>query len=580
VLLHSQEKPIRRGDRRWFNDKLNSIGSLAGADARLKAVDLWASIVHEDSSEAAFGGADALDELHAIYSVQALERSYMASVPASLVCGITTEYRNGGCNLDWLRDITLSIAKPALLAGLEIDAKHDDIREHGKKLADLCLSLLKTPEAAMMMAENRLDKLVAGKTWESKLARIICPKFWIKQVRQTLRLHREICHIKLAPTRINYCSIDASREYQSMLDSITKWSTEHEFVSDAGEKFQAPSPEQTQKNQYAKLVAQTKGIADSATAKKYIARIVTITLDTQYHATTSYARPGAKNPKKDRIRVRNPRYGNMTPREGQDWLQHQWTNFRTAFGNRGIDIEFVIGVQPTGDGTPHWHVVVFNDPCESELIDKLIEKYFRTNDNPHQIDYEPCDSVAGATAYAMRMLQYVTRQVGDTTKDKADKIEAHNASAWASTYRTRRYRTSNCKATLWRLSRKKDIEVPDDMKECAMAGKYFEFIKCVEKYQAKIVYVEKTNRYGEQYKVPKGVQYIRNGNPCASVSLKKWELAKVGSGKTYTYSKEPSKTQPLPHGDINSDSEIIFGLDYESAAPPERWLPQDSQVIH
>ena len=437
-----------------------------------------------------------------------------------------------------LLEIIESVKKPRLIEALDIDARDDNIREHAKYLADKYRAIACRPrlvKVALFMAETMLGEPIFGDSTDSQINRICDEKFWRKRTRKMLRVHREHCHLRIAPEKLRHCSPDARREYKSMLDNHAKWAADHEFVNEAGEKIPAPSPESTAKNRYAQLVAQTVGIGSIATEKKMTPKIITITLDSQYHSAMGTDR-----------RVRNPKYKNISPKAGHAWLNKKWRNFRAVLKTktRDIDTHWVVGVHAHKNMTPHWHFVLWTEPKNWTEVEKLIQKYFRTNDNPAQIQIESPKNDGGAVAYCMKILQYITRQVGTGDGEGEEDIaEAFDTSAWASTFGIRRYRTSDCATTLWRLARKDDIEAPSEIKNSATTGDYAGFLKSVKEYEATIIYVQKNNQYGDGYKAPKGISFKDGVGIKSSVSLAKWKIQTISKDenntKDDTYSKTP-----------------------------------------
>jgi len=476
----------------------------------------------------------------------------------------------------WLRETVESMKPSPSIEEIEIDAYGEEMSAAAETIAekfmDLTRARVNTDERLIERAEKSIGKAIPGDSTTSKVKRITDKKFWKSQIRKNLRLHRELWHLRLAPTRLKYCSTDATHEYQNMLAQHGEWAKAHIFVSDNGETFPAPTPNETKKNRYCQLVAQSKGIENIANEKKMVAMIVTITLDTQYHATLTI-NPGTPQQR----RIRNKNYDpEMTPRKGHDWLNKQWRNMRSALGRatkkRGkIEFMNVVGAQPNGDETAHWHIVFWCYPDDVAEVKKLFDKYFRTNDNPRQIDFEKAESAHGASSYAMRMLSYVTRQVSDSDDEKQ---EALNASAWASTMGIRRYRTSHTKTTMWRLARKKEIELPDEMKYSAVSGDYAGFLTNAERYKAKLKYVSKIGSYGDSYKKPIGISFINDcGNFQSSECVKIWTIEQAKSWVADSCSKEPSKTETPPADEyFSTENRHVI----EPNAPPQVWWNGES----
>jgi len=472
----------------------------------------------------------------------------------------------------WLRE-TVDDMKPApIIENIAIDAYGDEMAAAAELLADEYMDLTRarvnTNQKLIERAEREAGKQIPGDSTTSKVKRITDKKFWKGQIRKSLRLHRELWHLRLAPTRLKYCSTDATHEYQHMLAQNAEWAKAHTFVSDSGETFPAPTPTETQKKRYCQLVAQTKGIENIANERGMVAMIVTITLDTQYHATLTI---NPDTPQQRRIRNKNYDPA-LTPRVGHDWLNRQWGKLRKTLGRttkkRGkIEFMDVVGVHPNGDETIHWHVVFWCYPDDVPEVENQFERYFRTNDNPRQIYFEKADSAHGASSYAMRMLAYVTRQVKNKDTEntekknrknkKNDEKEALNASALASTMGIRRYHTSQTKTTMWILSRKDEISLPDEMKYSAVSGDYAGFFNAAERYGAKLKYVSKIGSYGDEYQKPVGIEFTDDcGNFQVSECRKVWTIEQTKIKIADSYCKEPSNDTPTPADEYFSEENM------------------------
>jgi hypothetical protein len=409
-------------------------------------------------------------------------------------------------------------------------------------------------QRALTYAEEKLGHPIQGDTVASQLARIQDPAFWRREIRKALRPWRELWHLALAPHYIKYASTEAVNEYESMLENGKKWAETHEMTAPDGRKCPLPTPEETARNRHAQLVAFTKGMENLAGETGMTAQIITLTLDSQYHS--------AKDKYKNGPRVPNEKYNSaLTPETGHSLLNKSWARLRSALKRRKIEFYWVLGAQPNKDETPHWHIVMWSHNGDKAEIETLIYKYFKTNDSNRQIDIQSAKSEMGASSYAMRMLAYITRQT-DTIDDHtdADAQEAQAASAWASTWGVRRYRTSHTGATLWKMARNDDLKpkpdqkpLPADLKKAAQDGDFALFYKLKKEYQCKILYVEKMGKYGDSYKSPRGIEYTcaETGEISSSWKQTDWKLTGLPekpqqNQEAYSYSKEPRQGASAP----------------------------------
>ena len=452
---------------------------------------------------------------------------------------------------------------PAALA-VGIDAQDERIKTFSEMYASASAQHMRERNAGLTYAEERLGHPIQGDTMDSQLARIQDPAYWRREIRKALRPWRELWHLALAPHYIKYASAEAVTEYRSMQENGRIWAETHEMATSDGRTCLLPSPAETAKNRHAQLVATTKGMENLAGETGMTAEIITITLDSPYHARTTQggqARPNQSYNQK------------LTPDTGHDELNRRWARLRSALKRRKIDIFWVLGAQPNADETAHWHIVLWSHDEHKQEIKTLIYKYFKTNDNPNQINIQQAKSEAGASSYAMRMLAYITRQT-DTISGHtdADTHEAEAASAWASTWNIRRYRTSHTGATLWKMSRHQEIKAPDDLKKAAQDGDFATFYKLKVEYGCKILYVEKVGKYGDSYKSPRGIEYTHQttGEITASWKQTSWTLSvklekEQQNQEAYSYFKEPRRDASAPQVDPNPPN----------SDPPDHWGPKE-----
>jgi hypothetical protein len=198
------------------------------------------------------------------------------------------------------------------------------------------------------------------------------------------------------------------------------------------------------------------------------------------------------------------------------------------------------------------------NPHEKNTVITLINSYFKTNDNPEQIIVEEPRQDGSAVAYCSRILAYMTRHVGVEAPSE-DKKEAEAVSAWGSIWNIRRYSTSICKSTLWKLARNEGVKgTPEEIAKPARAGKYMEFLQACEKFEAKIHYEERQNSYQETYKVPVGIEHSR-GTATKTVFWKREKVTVILKSQEATFG-DP-KIIELAELEVSQIIEIQYGLD-------------------
>jgi len=404
-------------------------------------------------------------------------------------------YREGNI---WIRESINKIKerKIGLIQSVDLDADAEDFEEAAKRKAGKYADLFNVLNSKIIEHAEQIEGIeIPGKTFDAQLKRLCDPKFWIRRIRKELRQHREVTHLLMAPERIKYVSRDGHIEYLKMLDGHKAWAINTAYVSDTGEVIPAPTPEASAKRRYAQLLAQTKGLSQVAEERHLKAIFVTLTLDSNWHASRQAGR----------ARIANDSYDESTPREAHQYFTEQWARFRALMKKRNIDFEYVNAVHAHKNSTPHRHLILWTLPEHKNEVIEMIYTYFKTNDFDEQIVIEEPRQDGSAVAYASRILAYMTRHMGEDATNE-DIKEAEAVSAWGSTWSIRRYSTSLTKSTLWKIARNKGVEgVPKELAEAAQEGRYKDFIELCDKYQAKIKYEAKENSYGEEYKIPCGM---------------------------------------------------------------------------
>lgn len=175
---------------------------------------------------------------------------------------------------------------PALLA-VGIDAQSERIRTFAEMYASASAQHIRERNAGLTYAEERLGHSIQGDTIDGQLARIQDPRYWRREIRKALRPWRELWHLALAPHHLKYASTEAVAEYRSMQEAGRVWAETHEMTTSDGRTCPLPTPAETAKNRHAQLVATTKGMENLAGEAGMTAEIITITLDSQYHARTT-----------------------------------------------------------------------------------------------------------------------------------------------------------------------------------------------------------------------------------------------------------------------------------------------------
>ncbi|MBM3114976.1 replication endonuclease [Jeongeupia naejangsanensis] len=109
------------------------------------------------------------------------------------------------------------------------------------------------------------------------------------------------------------------------------------------------------------LMVRILGTEEVMNGLGYASYFLTITAPSKYHRTSK----GGPNPKYGANG--NPEY---SPRETQDYLCENWAECRALFKKKAhpIQVYGVRVVEPHHDGTPHWHMLIWVAPHQSERM--------------------------------------------------------------------------------------------------------------------------------------------------------------------------------------------------------------------
>lgn len=371
--------------------------------------------------------------------------------------------------------------------------------------------------AAARIAGRPIPGATAATQWE----RVTDPGWWRRHLRGEIRWRTEAVWATIAPAGIRWVCPDGLAEHRDTRRAQATWLAAHQMVpGDGGEPVGLDKlAEGRDRRRYAELLARSAGIAENAEDAGMQPRLLTITVPSRMHPTTSAG--GRRRP--------NPRYDGTTVRAAHRWAMDGWARWRTALDRRDIDIQWAIGAQPHRDGCPHYHAVVWARPDDWGEVERLAERYWwRCEPDAHatvdrRIDIRPCHGgPAGAVAYLSRMIAYIARHVDDSPDAPDATAEAEATTAWASAHRIRRYRTSETHATVWRLLRRGDVDVAPlgaDAVAAQAAARgdrdagrrpdYAEFVRRVRAAGIRPAYRTARGRYGDPCHRLVGVQADR-----------------------------------------------------------------------
>jgi hypothetical protein len=184
------------------------------------------------------------------------------------------------------------------------------------------------------------------------------------------------------------------------------------------------------------MMARIKGIEATARIKEHDALFLTITAPSRMHARHQTGQA-------------NDRHNGASPRAVQTYLHGVWRKAMRSMQRDGLTAYGMRTVEPHHDGCPHWHVLMFTAPGQSEAVLHTLRAYALA-DSPnepgaaeHRFKVERIDPAKGsALAYVAK---YVSKSIdgeGLDTDNESDENGVNTARrivAWARRWGIRQF---------------------------------------------------------------------------------------------------------------------------------------------
>lgn len=312
------------------------------------------------------------------------------------------------------------------------------------------------------------------------IKRAMCPRFWRRVYR---RLHAatvgavEVGIGLVRKTAGLYCSDDQVKRSKAqdvrnaaVLESVVAVNDRQQAYTLAELAATGVANQEIRRHELLTRIAGFELIAKDC---GHMGVMVTVTCPSRFHAATTRA---------DGRVIDNPKYQDLTPRDGQENLALKWSRCRSAAARAGLEWYGFRIAEPQHDGTPHWHILLFMPRAADGfdayvLLQALVRKYFLDQDEPdepgaqkYRVDFEAIDWNRGsAVGY---VIKYISKNidghgVGLDLFGNDAVTSSQRVRAWARQWRIRQFQqVGGAPVTVWRELRRIH---PDNVPESAPA---------------------------------------------------------------------------------------------------------------
>lgn len=220
-------------------------------------------------------------------------------------------------------------------------------------------------------------------------------------------------------------------------------------------------------NRHAQLMARIAGLERLGKHENLSASFYTITAPSRFH-------------------YNSPKYDGSTPNQAREYLQKTWEKLRAKVNRLGVYHFGVRVAEAHKDACPHWHMMLWCEADQQELLDSVFKAYAMEVDqdelvNDGAIFFEPGKKARSKGVVfrtprleIKRMLPHLGHPTGYIIKYISKNIKAHDDSkapddvltyadrvnAWARTHRIRQFQfIGDAKITAWNEARRMSPEV-------------------------------------------------------------------------------------------------------------------------
>lgn len=333
---------------------------------------------------------------------------------------------------------------------------------------------------------------------QGAIARMVCRKWWRRQVGRLHQRTKEACAIEL------FGIVHAKKQKYVTNANVRRWErqkrrnaaylegleavNQHDYAATLAELAEKSTANPAIRR--GELLARARGFEEIARGLEHTAFFITVTCPSAMHAKRAVYRKGKP------VRVRdNPSFDGTTPREAQRHLCKAWAKTRAYLQRRGIRLYGFRIAEPHQDGAPHWHLLLFMPAAAVKPVREAVTRYFLTQHSPdepgavkNRVKFVPIkmDATHSATGY---ILKYIAKNIDGYKVQQDlfgdDAIEgAARVNAWASTWGIRQFQQiGGAPVGVWRELRRMEAApehtpLIDTARQAADAGDWAGYVKC------------------------------------------------------------------------------------------------------
>ncbi len=321
-------------------------------------------------------------------------------------------------------------------------------------------------------------------------ARVTDPAWWTKQLRSQCGRKFEHAAIRLgfvSKFAGAYASDETVKRRQEQNHRNSKILAQTKLENELEQSFTlaelAAKGNANKSIRRGELMLRMRGIEDIATECGDVGLFITLTCPSKFHAIQWGSG------------TTNPNYTGATPRDAQAYLMQVWARVRAKLHRNGCRPYGFRIAEPHHDGCPHWHVLLFVNPAQVELLESAVREHGLAEDGDEpgaakqRVKFVRIDPAKGTAAGYIA--KYVSKNINDDhihdhiqedgltvgTDLAGDEIikASQRVEAWASTWGIRQFQGIGCPpVTVWRELRRIKAEriekAPDDIKRAWAAA--------------------------------------------------------------------------------------------------------------